>query len=159
MGGLQPLGECLGARLWRLRGWAIRSPVDRVIPVPSTWWQELRRGFNPAEEIARPIATALGVPLLKLPQQWFRRPQKRLDRLQRLGNLQRAFQLGRRPGIAGQSVLVVDDVVTTGATLKAMTRMLLQAGAGEVQCLAACRTPVGGETGFDDLAERPYTQL
>ncbi len=150
VGRLQPLGERLGARLWRLRGWDIRRPVDAVVAVPSTWWQSLQRGFNPAEEIARPIAAALGAPLLRLRQPLFRRPQKALDRAGRLRHLQRDVGLGERSRLTGRSLLLVDDVVTTGATLQALTRTLLRAGARHVQALAACRTPEAGESAEND---------
>lgn len=149
-GRLQPLGERLGVRLWRLRGWDIQRPVDGVVPVPSTWWQSLLRGFNPAEEIARPIAATLGVPLLRLRQPLFRRPQKALDRAGRLRHLQRDVGLGERSRLTGRSLLLVDDVVTTGATLQSLTRTLLRAGARHVQALAACRTPEVGESAEND---------
>jgi predicted amidophosphoribosyltransferase len=149
-GRLQPLGERLGLRLWRLRGWNIQRPVDAVVAVPSTWWQSLQRGFNPAEEIARPIAAALGVPLLRLRQPFFRRPQKAQDRAGRLRHLQRDLGFGERSQMTGRSLLLVDDVVTTGATLQALTRTMLRAGARHVQALAACRTPEVGESSEND---------
>jgi predicted amidophosphoribosyltransferase len=138
-GGL-PLGRELGIRLWRSRGFAITPPIDRVVPVPSRRLAEFRRGFNPAAEIAAPIAEALGLgggrPVAGAP--WASASQKSLGRRARLER--HGFRVDPA-AVRGQRILVVDDVVTTGATLRALGEALRAAGAADVQCLVLARTP------------------
>jgi len=62
-----------------------------------------------------------------------------LSRGERLGNLREAFALGRGAAVEGRHVLLVDDVLTTGATLDACARTLLSAGAASVRALSVAR--------------------
>ncbi len=77
-----------------------------------------------------------------------RPPQKGLDAAARAANVQGAFAVRQRSArsVGGRCLVLVDDVVTTGATLQALTRTLIRAGARHVEALAACRTPEAGET-------------
>ncbi len=149
--GLDYLGEHLGAELLPVvrdlgGGW------DLVTPVPLHWRRRWSRGYNQAERIARPLARALGVPCLPvLRRRRPTRPQVGLPRRERLANPRGAFapwrlaSLGRSPsagrGIAGRRILLVDDVVTSGATIGAAAKALLAAGAERVAAVAAARTP------------------
>ena len=121
---------------------------DLVVPVPLHWLRRWRRGYNQAERIARPLARLLGVPCAEvLRRRRATRPQTGLAREARLANPGGAFALrsglgaGRRHRPDGRRVLLVDDVVTTGATLRAAAEVLRRAGAREVVALAAARTP------------------
>lgn len=124
---------------------------DLVVPVPLHWLRRWRRGYNQAERIARPLARLLGVPCREvLRRRRATRPQTGLAREERLANPRGAFALrsgfggavrGRRHRPAGRRVLLVDDVVTTGATLRAAAEVLRRAGAREVVAVAAARTP------------------
>jgi len=124
------------------------APWDLVAPVPLHWRRRILRGFNQAERIARPLARALGVPFGQpLRRRRATRAQARLARSERLENPVGAFAVaGRwaagaaRTGVAGRSVLLVDDVVTTGATLNAAARTLVGAGAVAVTVAAVART-------------------
>lgn len=132
-------------------------PWDLVAPVPLHWWRRLVRGFNQAERIARPLARALGLPYGDpLRRRLATRPQARLARSERLENPADAFAVGSRlgrlwplggaaRGVEGLSVLLVDDVVTTGATLNAAAVALRRAGAVQVTAAAAARTPSAEE--------------
>ena len=117
--------------------------IDRVVPVPLHWRRRLARGFNQAERIARPLAAALGRPLAQaLVRRRATPPQSGLGRPERLANPRRAFRVRRGAGdLAGATILLVDDVATTGATLDGAALTLKRAGAGRVIALVAGRTP------------------
>ena len=124
------------------------DPLDAVVPVPLHWRRLLRRGYNQAEWLAAAVAEELGVPL----EQWLvrRRPtptQVHRRRAARLANLSDAFAVGRaaRARLPGARVLLVDDVITTGATAEACARTLRSGGATSVTVLALARTPGSGE--------------
>lgn len=137
------LGASLGRALSH-RYRCLREDVDLVVPVPLHWRRQLSRGFNQAEEIARPIANELELPLVRaLRRKAATRPQTGLDRASRAANLRRAFTTTRtgRSRIEGCRVLLVDDVVTTRNTLGAATGRLLDSGATSVICLTGGRTP------------------
>ena len=96
-----------------------------------------RRGFDHAELLARSVARRLGLAATPLLQRTSARPdQTRLGAAERRVNLAGAFRA--RPW--GHPVVVVDDLVTTGATAAACAAALAEGGAPEVEVLAACRT-------------------
>jgi len=122
--------------------------VDLVAPVPLALWRRWSRGFNQAESLARPLAARLGRPLLdglvrRLPVS---PRQARLGRARRLRILDAGFRLRERARerVAGNSILLVDDIVTTGATLAAAAAVLRRAGAREVLAFAVAATPAKG---------------
>jgi ComF family protein len=120
------------------------SAFDAVVPVPLHWWRQLSRGFNQAEEIARPLAAQLG--LRCLPALGRRRAtsaQSSLARTERLRNLRGAFRVRRRfaSRMRGARILLLDDVTTTGATLAAAAAALREAGAAEVLAAVVAQTP------------------
>ncbi len=138
------LGEHLARHLAESFGSQL-SDYDVVVPLPLHWSRQLRRGYNQAEEIARPLSRQLGLPLVRGVRR--RRPtppQTRLDRARRAANLRGAFRAARKDRLRGRAVILVDDVVTTGATLAAATVCLQQAGASQVVAVAAGRTPLAG---------------
>jgi ComF family protein len=114
--------------------------VDLVVPVPSDAARVRARGLAPASWLARSLARELGV---RMESRALRRraghpPQRGLDGAARRLNAERAFALGPST-VAGYTVLLVDDVVTTGATLSACGRLLREQGAAAVLCAAlAC---------------------
>ena len=125
----------LGAPLGRLLARALRAdgagPVDAVIPVPLSGVRRLERGYNQAEAVAVGVAEGLGVGVLPglLVRTRATERQATLARPARVANVEGAFAL--RPGAdaAGRHVLLVDDVLTTGATAAAAAQALAEGGA------------------------------
>ena len=113
---------------------------DVVVPVPLHWWRELRRGYNQAELLAREIAAPWGVPISPLLRRnrWTRQ-QARLHFSARQKNMQDVFRLRDKKPLTGGHVLLVDDVMTTGATLAAAAETLRAAGAGQISVLTLAR--------------------
>lgn len=112
-----------------------------MLPVPSSQQALRRRGFNPAAEIARHLAARLGIAYRSgvLRRSVEGVSQKRLGRAARSGP--RAGRYACTQRLDGQTVAVVDDVMTTGATLNAVAKALRAAGAAQVLGIVVARTP------------------
>ena len=129
--GRSELSRPLG-RLLSVEARSLAQSFDAVVPVPLHWRRRRERGYDQAALLAKPVARALGVPL------WLRGlrrvratpRQAGLARADRLRNVENAFACAS-PGAASR-VLLIDDVVTTGATLRAATSALREAGIGHV---------------------------
>jgi len=106
---------------------------DLILPVPLSAARLAQRGFNQALEIARPLARALGAPLeiTHIHRRRDTAPQASLPWKERTKNIRHAFEC--EIDLAGKSVLVVDDVMTTGATLDELARTLKAHGAERVE--------------------------
>jgi len=113
------------------------SGLEIVIPVPLHSKKKKQRGFNQAETIAREIAKLLNIDYVKdaLVKKKNTPPQTSLIAEERRRNLKGAFDLKKREKIKGKTVLLVDDVYTTGSTLRECSRVLIQGGAQEVRAL------------------------
>jgi ComF family protein len=125
-----------------------------VCPVPLHPRRLAERGFNQAALIARPLALALGVHfaprLLRRSRDTPR--QASLDRRARLANVESAFSLGVGRWASGHHVLLVDDVVTTGATLRACAAALGAGGALSVRSVAIATSLAEGAAGVAAVA-------
>jgi ComF family protein len=124
------------ARLLTEHGAAALSGADIAVPVPLHRSRKRARGFNQASEICRhlPIPTVEALKRIRATVS-----QTDLPAAERHANVRNAFALRRRVNVTGRIVVVVDDVSTTGATLDACARVLLDAGAREVRGLTAAR--------------------
>jgi ComF family protein len=127
-----PLGKLMAAALPR------GQQFDAVAPVPLHWAKRWQRGFNQSELLARAIARRRRVPLIKaLRRNLSTRAQAGLSNSQRRENVAGAFRARRR--VAGLRILLIDDVMTTGATAAACARALKKAGAKSVSLLTLAR--------------------
>jgi ComF family protein len=128
------------AGLMRERGRPLLDRADCVVPVPLHWRRHYTRGFNQAAA----LASHLGPPMADiLVRSRATRSQIQLSKNQREANVRNAFALKRnvpwRRDIKGMCVVLIDDVVTTGATLEACAAVLISAGAARVSALTAAR--------------------
>jgi ComF family protein len=114
--------------------------TDVIVPVPLSRLRLLQRQFNQAALLAGELAQRAGVPMHPLLLQRVRstRSQVGMTREQRRRNVAGAFRVPehRRDAVRGRNVLLIDDVVTTGATVEACARTLRRAGAARVDVLA-----------------------
>jgi ComF family protein len=132
-----PLGRLMGER-WRRAG----IGGDVLVPVPVHAERRRQRGFDQAELLARAVAAELRMPVVPVVHRAAAtRAQHALGRRQRADNVGRAFvvPVSLRPLVARRWVILVDDVVTTGATLAACAQALYAAGASAVSALALAR--------------------
>lgn len=114
------------------------SDIDALLPVPLHRWRQMRRGYNQAIEIAKPISVALGLPIVTNAYRCVATPyQSGLDARERRTNLKAAFRIDGR--LNASHVLIVDDVITTGETSRQIARLALANGADKVSVLAIAR--------------------
>lgn len=114
-------------------------PPDLILPVPLAPTRLKERGFNQAIELARPLAARIGRPMLLHEVRRTRDTpaQAGLPWRERAKNVRHAFECQR--DLSGLSILVIDDVMTTGATLDELARTLKAHGAARVTNLVAAR--------------------
>lgn len=134
------LAECIGADLGQSRReGAAPTPIDALVPVPLHPKRMRERGFNQAVEIARPVARALGLPLLLHACHRTRDTpaQSGLGSHERRRNPVGAFTAG--DAVRGKRIAIIDDVYTSGSTVAAVTHALLHAGATRVEAWCVAR--------------------
>ncbi|MBN8997130.1 MAG: ComF family protein [Rhizobiales bacterium] len=142
----QELARWMG--VWMARaGQEVVAEADVIVPVPLHRWRLWRRRFNQSAMLAAAIGREARKPvdLHGLKRVKATRQQVGLTANERDDNVRGAFLVARneRAAIAGRRVLLVDDVYTTGATVKAATRALLRAGAAAVDVLVFARVVRG----------------
>ena len=116
---------------------------DIVLPVPVHRQRLVERGFNQAEQIARTVTRRFGIPTdtTSITRSVSKLPQSELSAAQREANIRRAFDLQQTQNLRGCHVAILDDVYTTGATAKAISRRLKSAGTRRISVWAVARTP------------------
>jgi ComF family protein len=117
---------------------------DYVVPVPLDWRKQWQRGFNQSFVLGETIVRAQKLEwFLDVKRLGFRKKlkeQKRLSRRNRQKNVKNSFEITQK--LNGESVAIIDDVMTTGTTVNSFAKALKEAGAGKVSVWALARTPL-----------------
>lgn len=138
----QDLAEALGRHWAESHAGALRAePIHYVVPVPLHWVRRWQRGYNQAHAIAYGMARELKLPCRA---HWLRRlrhtpAQHLLSPTARRDNVKNAFKARSRSELEGKTVLLVDDVLTTGTTCSEAAKALRAAGAGRVVAAVLAR--------------------
>lgn len=120
----------------RLGGFIRECKAQAFVPVPLHKSRLRRRGYNQAEALSRALSALTGIPVLA---DWIARvektaPMKDLSARERQNNLKRAFKI-RRNDVKLSTVMIIDDIYTTGSTIDAMSRELKKAGVRRIYFL------------------------
>jgi len=137
----EPLAAALGRWFAECRGPALRSlGAEMIVAVPMHWRRRIWRGTNSAEVLAERLAQALALPVWQpLLRSRFTPPQGPLSASERQENLRQAFSISRASLVRGKHVLLVDDILTTGATCRSATQALRRAGVAQVSVAVLAR--------------------
>jgi ComF family protein len=139
----EPLAMALGRLLAeRIEQTPLPARPDYVVAVPMHWRRRMWRGTNSAQTLAETIAARLAIPLAGRLVRCIRMTEKQssLPVSERQKNVRGAYAVSRARNIAGKTILVVDDVITTAATCDEVARVLKRAGAEQVYAAAVART-------------------
>lgn len=119
------LGEMMGNSI---NNSTLYKNIDALIPLPLFADKERKRGFNQAKVICDGISNTTNIPVLNnsIIRQRFTETQTRKHRTERWQNVAESFALNNAQALAGKHILLVDDVITTGATLEACGNIILQ---------------------------------
>lgn len=117
----------------RCGSWIQRNHVQAIIPIPLYHKKKKQRGFNQAEEVAVELGRILGIPVERdlLVRTRNTRPQKELNEAERKNNLKKSLKTVKNV-VQLKSILIVDDIYTTGSTIDAASLVLREAGAKEI---------------------------
>ncbi len=114
--------------------------VDVVLPVPLAYKRLFKRGYNQATLLARPIAKHFNAVLdVDSVLRKYRPDMGHKNTKQRHENVRGVFRIKNKAGICGKKILIVDDVMTSGATFYELNRVLRKAGATAVYAVSFCR--------------------
>ena len=112
-----------------------------LVPIPLFWWKNLRRGYNQAALLSEIISQECNIQVNNIIKRIENtKSQTKLDEQARKKNVFDAFAL-KSNGIKDKAVLLIDDVITTGATINECARVLKDAGAKDVYSCVAAITP------------------
>lgn len=118
--------------------------ADMVVPVPLHWMRRMWRRFNQSEILADPIAQVLGMPVTNaLRRTRNNRPQARLGFKERRSNVKGIFTTRQEVSLKGKSVVLIDDIMTSGSTVSECAATLKKNGAKKVFVYTVCRRDLG----------------
>ena len=137
--GYAEVGELLG--FWyghELKEQGLHTEFDIILPVPLHISKFKKRGYNQSDTIAKGMSEAMAVEWDSkvLVKNVASETQTKKKRLERWENVEKVFEIKDHQKIAGKRILLVDDVVTTGSTLEACGRLLLEEGSKEISIAA-----------------------
>jgi len=114
--------------------------IDLIIPIPLHKSKLLKRGYNQALFIANGVSESLNVPVREdvIIKSTNTKSQTKMNRVERVKNVRSSFELKDKEGIQGRHILIVDDVLTTGATIEACANHLLEARGVKISVLCVC---------------------
>ncbi|MBO4520827.1 MAG: ComF family protein [Alphaproteobacteria bacterium] len=127
------------ARLMHNAGGEVLKNADLLTGVPLHWKRMLSRKYNQSVVLAAEISKQSGIPLNPELLKRIKSTPKQGSRKERFKNVSKAFVLNPESNIRGKTVVLIDDVVTTGATAEACASVLLKGGAKEVRLLTFAR--------------------
>lgn len=112
--------------------------IDVLVPMPISKARKRERGYNQCEEIVKGVQEVTGLPIYNkvVVRKEFIKSQTHLDKQERMENVKDAFQLQDSTALQGKHILIVDDIVTTGATIKSLAGELLKAGGIKISIFA-----------------------
>ncbi|MBQ8466368.1 MAG: ComF family protein [Prevotella sp.] len=137
--GYPMIGEEMGALIARhYQPAGFFEGVDAIIPVPLTRRRRWQRGYNQSEMLARGIREVTGLPILTdvLKRTSFKGSQTKKNQWERRENVDGVFRLVRPDDIRGKHILLIDDIITTGATIVACADELCKAGDVKISVLS-----------------------
>ena len=137
------LSEMMG-KMMAEAGGSVLTGADLLVPVPIHPRRLFSRKYNQAALLGRAVSKTCGVPCDPFALKRIKKTAKQETRAQRFKNVDKAFAAVPSHSVRGKTVVVVDDVVTTGATFFSCAATLMAAGAKEVRLLTFARA-VGGE--------------
>lgn len=129
------IGKYLGENLGKYFASQFQSwNINLIIPIPLHHLKKAERGFNQSLYIAKGISVATGIPLnaIAVKRDRFTQSQTTLKVKERKENIKGAFKVRKSDAIKGKYILLVDDVMTTGATISECGRVLLEADANQI---------------------------
>ena len=126
----------------KLQSAGLDSP-DVLLFVPISWLRKLKRGYDQVALLAEAVSRELGIPAIcALKKIRHTPPQSGLkSAAERRANVLGAYRVIRPDAVAGKRVLLLDDIITTGATVSECARMLSLAGSKEITCAALAVAP------------------
>ena len=137
--GYQEVGELLGS--WyghELKEAGLHTEFDLILPIPLHISKMKKRGYNQSETIAKGMSASMLVQWdgIILKKNTASETQTKKKRLERWENVEKVFAITAKDSVVGKRILLVDDVVTTGSTLEACAKLLLEEGCKEVSIAA-----------------------
>lgn len=133
----QKLGIMIGKRILASSNF---NDIDLIIPVPLHKEKKAKRGYNQAAVIGSGISEIIEVPQREdiLVKHVYTISQTTMNRIERVKNVENSFRISDKLSIQGRHILIVDDVLTTGATIEACARKLLEVSGVKISMVTAC---------------------
>ncbi|NLW22200.1 MAG: ComF family protein [Tissierellia bacterium] len=131
----KPFGELL---VYSIHSLGLKGEIDAIAFVPLHRRKLATRGYNQCQLLARFVAESLKLPLLDrhlLKVKWTK-DQNQLDKMERMNNLKDAFRAVGEEDIRDKKILLIDDIITTGTTMRECSKALMEKGASSVYGLA-----------------------